>query len=79
VGDRETGEVSILAATESELSAAGAEPDPAGAEPAQHGRRRLSGRTLTIVRRAAITVWALALLYWFHRVGITFDRNTLLI
>ena len=27
----------------------------------------------------AVTVWALALLYWFHRVGITFDRNTLLI
>jgi hypothetical protein len=39
----------------------------------------LSARTLTVTRRAAVTVWALALLYWFSRVGITFDRNTLLI
>jgi hypothetical protein len=73
----ETGEVSILAATESELAAdAGAEPAP---EATRARRRLLSTRTLTILRRAAVTVWALALLYWFFRVGITFDRNTLLI
>lgn len=32
-----------------------------------------------MVRRSALALWALALLYWTHRVGITFDRNTLLI
>jgi hypothetical protein len=36
-------------------------------------------RTLTVLRRTAVTVWALALLYWIHRVGLTFDRNTLVL
>ena len=86
--------MSILAATESELSAAepglsaaepglsaavGADPASAASPGSPRGGRWLSARTLTIVRRVAVTVWALALLYWFHRVGITFDRNTLLI
>jgi hypothetical protein len=86
----ETGEVRILAATESELTAAateseltaaaGTDPDPAVQGPGQpRGGRWLSARTLTVIRRTAVTVWALALLYWFSRVGITFDRNTLLI
>jgi hypothetical protein len=38
-----------------------------------------TSRTLTVLRRSAVLVWALALLYWVHRVGLTFDRNTLLI
>jgi hypothetical protein len=54
------------------------EPDTAAAGRASR-RPSLSTDTLTILRRTAVTVWALALLYWFFRVGITFDRNTLLI
>jgi hypothetical protein len=73
--------VRTLAATESELTAAsGTDRDPAvQSTPEPRRGRRLSARTLTVIRRTAVTVWALALLYWFHRVGITFDRNTLLI
>jgi hypothetical protein len=72
--------VRTLGATESKLTAApGTEPDPAPGTPEPHRSRWLSTRTLAIVRRAAIAVWALALLYWFSRVGITFDRNTLLL
>ncbi|HJQ02726.1 MAG TPA: phosphatase PAP2 family protein [Jatrophihabitans sp.] len=37
------------------------------------------GRRLTVLRRSAVLVWAVALVYWVHRVGLTFDRNTLLI
>jgi len=70
--------VRTLAATESELtSAPGVDPPPRRPAPMPDSRWR-SARTLTIVRRSAITAWALALLYWFSRVGITFDRNTLL-
>jgi hypothetical protein len=36
-------------------------------------------RTLTVLRRTAVTFWALALLYWIYRIGLTFDRNTLII
>jgi hypothetical protein len=73
----ETGEVMILATTESELTpVAGDEPEPGSSRP-RGGRG--SGPALTMLRRAAVTVWALALLYWMHRVGITFDRTTLLI
>jgi len=36
-------------------------------------------RKLTVLRRTAVTFWALALLYWVYRVGLTFDRNTLII
>jgi len=39
----------------------------------------LSNRALTVARRLTVSLWAVALLYWTHRVGITFDRNTLLI
>ncbi|HST47817.1 phosphatase PAP2 family protein [Jatrophihabitans sp.] len=68
-----------LAATESELTAAPG-TDPGERRPPEPRESRWSSaRTLTIVRRAAITVWALVLLYWFFRVGITFDRNTLLL
>ena len=68
-----------LAATKSELtSRAGTDASEQGS-PQPRGGRWLSARTLTVTRRAAVTVWALALLYWFSRVGITFDRNTLLI
>lgn len=73
--------MSILAATESELQpAAGTDPD-ADPDTAAHNptERRRPSTNLTNVRRAAIAAWALALLYWFHRVGITFDRNTLLL
>jgi hypothetical protein len=73
----ETGEVRILAATESELTAAPDSGSDQAAIPARLGR--LSAGTLTVLRRTAVTAWALALLYWFHRAGITFDRNTLLI
>ncbi|MBV9823347.1 MAG: phosphatase PAP2 family protein, partial [Actinobacteria bacterium] len=69
--------MSILAATESELQpAAGTDPDTAAHNPSERHR---PSRNLANVRRAAIAIWALALLYWFHRVGITFDRNTLLL
>jgi hypothetical protein len=101
--------VSILAATESELTAAaGTEPAAPASEPAAPasesaaarqatdapesagarqapdapatGRRRLfSDRTLARARWTAITVWAVAMLYWIDRVGLTFDRNTLII
>lgn len=66
----------ILAATESELTAASDTGPQAG--PKAPGRH-LSVGTLTVLRRTAVTGWALGLLYWFHRAGITFDRNTLLI
>ncbi len=71
----------ILAATESELTAAA---DTGSGQPARNTRQSRNGRrpsaaTLTVLRRIAVTLWALALLYWFHRVGITFDRNTLLL
>ncbi|HET6210831.1 MAG TPA: phosphatase PAP2 family protein, partial [Jatrophihabitans sp.] len=35
-------------------------------------------RRLTVLRWTAVTLWALALLYWIYRVGLTFDRNTLI-
>ncbi len=71
----------ILAATESELAAmVGTEPDAAISDTLQSPRNRLlSGETLARVGWAAVTVWVVALVYWTHRVGITFDRNTLLI
>lgn len=79
--------MSILAATESEVAAtagtaatAGADPDPAGDGRRASGRTRLlSDRTLARVRWTAIAVWAVAMLYWINRVGLTFDRNTLII
>jgi len=73
--------VRTLAATESELTAAaGTDPSPAvHSTPERRGGRWLSARTLTVLRRTAVTAWALGLLYLFHRAGITFDRNTLLI
>ncbi|HEV2885766.1 MAG TPA: hypothetical protein VGX49_02545, partial [Jatrophihabitans sp.] len=84
--------MSILAATESELAtAAGTDPDtPASqaavaataAEPAPAGTGRrglMSGRTLTILRWAAIGAWALAIGYWIRRDGLAFDRNTVLL
>lgn len=73
--------MSVLATTEPDLAtAADTDPDAAPREfPEPRGDRWLSSRTLTIFRRAAVTIWALALLYWTHRVGITFDRNSLLI
>lgn len=40
---------------------------------------RFSARTLTITRRTLVIAWALTLVYWVNRVGLTFDRNTLLI
>jgi PAP2 superfamily len=71
--------VRTLAAIKSKpTTAIGIDPDAAVQTPPERPRR-LSSRTLTVIRRCAVTVWALALLYWTHRVGITFDRNTLLI
>jgi len=60
--------VSILA-TESELEAPPGQAD--GAAP----RREV----LSQVRWAAIAAWLAGMAYWIHRVGLTFDRNTLLI
>jgi hypothetical protein len=80
----EIGEVSTLAATESELDATtGSAPGASAADssaPAPAGVNRwLSGRTLTILRWTAIGAWALAIGYWIRRDGVAFDRNTVLI
>jgi hypothetical protein len=54
---------------------------PAPAEPDSKAVRspKFSARTLTITRRTLVAAWALTLVYWVNRVGLTFDRNTLLI
>ena len=64
--------MSILAATDSELATA-----DAGTRTGSGGL--LSRTTLTVLRRSAVGGWALGVPYTIHRVGITFDRNTLLI
>ncbi len=61
--------MSILTATESELEATAGQPDGAGS------RREPLAR----LRWAAIAAWLAGMAYWIHRVGLTFDRNTLLI
>lgn len=73
--------MSILAATESDVAAtAGTDTDPASNGPRPSGKTRLlSERTLARARWIAIATWVVAMLYWIHRVGLTFDRNTLII
>ena len=73
--------MSILAATESEVAAAaGTDSDTALDGPPRPDRTRLlSDRTLARARWIAIAMWAVAMLYWIDRVGLTFDRNTLII
>lgn len=62
--------------TQTEVDAAdpGEVPDESPEEPDKPVTPRLTG-----LRWTAITVWALALLYWIYRVGLTFDRNTLIL
>ncbi|MEO7260583.1 MAG: phosphatase PAP2 family protein [Jatrophihabitantaceae bacterium] len=73
--------MSILAATESEVAAtAGTDSDTASNGPRTPEKSRLfSEKTLARARWIAIATWVVAMLYWIHRVGLTFDRNTLII
>jgi len=57
----------------------GSRPDAEPAVPEGPTAGTPHRRRLTVLRWTAVTVWALALLYWIHRVGLTFDRNTLII
>ena len=36
-------------------------------------------RNLTVLRRTLVLLWAATLIFWVARVGLTFDRNTLLV
>jgi type IV secretory pathway VirB3-like protein len=61
----------------STLAAIDLEPEQAETPPPGSDGR--SGQNLTVLRWCAITAWVAVVGYWTRRVGITFDRNTLLI
>ncbi|MDQ2837661.1 MAG: phosphatase PAP2 family protein [Actinomycetota bacterium] len=45
----------------------------------QASQSLISPRILILLRRIAVGCWAIAVIYWTHRDGVAFDRNTLLL